>query len=143
MNSARKKKPGDSWRAKRKRPMSHNRRGINITNGRRYMIRKLASVICAIIVFASLLQAHGNATHLMGTVTAVDAQSVTIKDQAGKSIVVTLDKTTKYIRDKKPASTGDLKIGTRVVIDAKMDAKTKAYTAEQIQLGTEAATKKK
>ena len=82
-----------------------------------------------------LLHAHGDATHLMGTVTAVTADTVTIKDTAGKSVVVMLEKTTKYLKDKKAAVIGDLKVGTRVMIQAAMDEKMKMYTAAEVQLG--------
>src|SRR5262245_13107823 len=108
------------------------------------MIKKLT--ICAVtaVLSVGLLLAHGNATHLMGTVTAVGTDTVTIQDKDGKSIVVKLEKDTKYFRNKKPVTVGDMKVGTRVVIDAEMDQKTKMYAAEEIQLGAaEAAATKK
>ena len=93
-------------------------------------------VLCSlnILLSVALLQAHGDATHLMGTVTAVTANTVTIKDTAGKSVVVMLEKTTKYLKDKKAAVIGDLKVGTRVMIQAEMDEKMKMYTAAEVQL---------
>src|SRR5215467_9243058 len=107
------------------------------------MIKKLT--ICAAIAVLSvgLLLAHGNATHLMGTVTAVGKDTVTIQDKDGKSVVVKLDKTTKYFKTKKPATVDEMTVGTRVVIDAQMDQKTKAYSAEEIQLGAAAAAEAK
>ena len=106
------------------------------------MFKQIAISLCAIFVFAALAQAHPGSTHLMGTVTAVDAQTVTIKDKAGKSIVVMLDKSTKYSKDKKPVSNTELKVGMRVVIEAKMDQQMKMYTAEQVQLGAASSTAK-
>jgi len=100
------------------------------------MFRRLLFCVLTLILTAALLFAHGTATHLMGTVTAVANDTVTIKEKAGKSVVVTLEKGTKYFKDKKPAAAGELKVGTRVVIDAKMDEKKKMYAAEEIQLGT-------
>jgi hypothetical protein len=99
------------------------------------MFQKLT--ICMLIALFSVgqLAAHGNATHLMGTVTAVGKDTVTIQDKDGKSVVVMVGKTTKYLKAKKPASIDEMKIGTRVVIDAQMDPKMKMYTAEEIQLG--------
>jgi hypothetical protein len=96
------------------------------------------SIVSALttVLFVGMLLAHGNATHLMGTVTAVGKDSVTIQDKDGKSVVVTLEKDTKYFKAKKPATTADMKVGTRVVIDAEMDQKTKKYSAEEINLGT-------
>src|SRR5215468_5753819 len=106
------------------------------------MFKRIMASTLTILLSACLLLAHGNATHLMGTVTAVANDTVTIKDKDGKSIVVMLEKTTKYFRNKKPATAGDLKVGSRVVIDAEMDQKKKMFTAEEIQLGTTEAAPK-
>jgi len=99
------------------------------------MVKKLAVCVLATLLFAGLLLAHGNATHLMGTVTAVGKDTVTIQDKDGKSVVVTVEKTTKYFKNKKAATIADVTVGTRLVIDAQMDQKTKTYTAEEIQVG--------
>ena len=99
------------------------------------MVKKLTVCVLATLLFAGLLRAHGNATHLMGTVTAVGKDTVTIQDKDGKPVVVTLEKTTKYFKNKKAATVSDMTVGTRVVIDAQMDQKTKMYTAEEIQVG--------
>jgi hypothetical protein len=104
------------------------------------MLNKLIACTVALLLTAGLVLAHGNATHLMGTVTAVGKDTVTIQDKDGKSLVVMLEKTTKYFKSKKPASIDELKIGTRVVIDAEMNEKMKMYSAEEIQLGTANAT---
>jgi len=45
----------------------------------------------------ALLLAHGDATHLAGTVTAVNPTTVTVKLQNGKSETVMLEKVTKYL----------------------------------------------
>jgi hypothetical protein len=99
------------------------------------MLKKLAASACATLLAVGLLVAHGNATHLMGTVTAVGKDTVTIKDKDGKPVNVMLQKTTKYFKNKKAAAAGDLQVGMRVVIDAEMDQKMKMYSAEEIQLG--------
>ena len=54
------------------------------------MLKKLTVCCLTALLFAGLLLAHGNATHLMGTVTAVGKDTVTIQDKDGKSAVVTL-----------------------------------------------------
>src|SRR5437899_9933932 len=87
---------------------------------------------------AGAVVAHGDATDLMGTVTAVSKDTVTIQDKEGKSVVVMLEKATKYFKTKKPVSIDELKIGTRVVIDAQMNEKMKMYSADEIQIGTAA-----
>ncbi len=106
------------------------------------MLKQLAALSAAILLAATMLVAHGDATHLMGTVTAIDAKTVTIKDKDSKSINVMLEKTTKYLENKKAATKDDVKVGARVVIDAKMDEKMKMYKAEEIHIGTAAADAK-
>ena len=76
----------------------------------------------------------------MGTVTAIAKDTVTIQDKDGRSVVVTLDKATKYFKSKKPVTADEMKVGMRVVIDAEMDPKTKMYAAEEIQFGATPAT---
>jgi hypothetical protein len=104
------------------------------------MLNKLTVCAFTLLFSAVTLVAHGNATHLMGTVTAVGKDTVTIQDKDGKSLVVMLEKATKYFKSKKPATVDEMKIGTRVVIDAEMNQKMKMYSAEEIQLGTADAT---
>src|SRR5262244_2089910 len=97
------------------------------------------TLFVSLLLGAAVLLAHG--APLIGTVTAVGKDSITITDKDGKSIVVGLEKTTKYLKEKKPAAMEDIKVGTRVVIDAHMDEKTKSYKAESVQIGVTADTK--
>jgi co-chaperonin GroES (HSP10) len=78
----------------------------------------------------------------MGAVTAVKPDMVTIKTQNGKSEIVALEKTTKYMKDGKQAKSADLKVGDTIMINAKMDAKTKKYAAEEVTLGEKDAKAK-
>src|SRR5437773_397889 len=104
------------------------------------MFKSSVLFVSAVLLLTTLLLAHG--APLMGTVTAVGKDSITITDKTGKSIVVGLEKTTKYLnKDKKPAVMEDLKVGSRVVIDAHMDEKTKSYKAEEVQIGVAADAK--
>jgi len=96
--------------------------------------------LTAVLLMTTLLIAHG--APIMGTVTAVGADSITVTDKAGKTIVIALEKTTKYLKDKKAATMADIKVGTRVVIDAHMDEKTKSYKAEEVQIGAAGADAK-
>jgi hypothetical protein len=105
------------------------------------MRKTLIASALMIAASAALLLAHGNATHIMGTVTAVDDNHLTVKTQEGKSETIMLEKTTKYLTGSKAAALGDLKVGARVVVDAKMDAKMKMYKAEEIKIGAAPAAK--
>ena len=99
------------------------------------MVKELIASTLTILFSAVLLLAHGDATHIMGTVTANDGTHVTVKTQEGKSEIVMLQKTTKYLMGSKAAIAADVKVGTRVVIDAKMDQKVKMYLAEEVKIG--------
>ena len=91
--------------------------------------------LTALLVSGGFILAQTGTTHLMGTVTAVKPDAVTIKMQDGKSEMVMLGKTTKYMKDEKPAKSTDLKVGEMVMINAKMDTKMKMYTAAEVMLG--------
>jgi len=97
------------------------------------MLKKITLCLITFGLLAGLAVAHGDP--IMGTVTAVAADTVTIKDKDNKSAVIMLEKTTKYTLDSKPGKKTDLKVGVRVVIDAHMDAKMKMYNAEEISIG--------
>ena len=99
------------------------------------MLKRSISCLSAVVLSAGLILAQSGATHLMGTVTAVKPDTVTIKMQDGKSEMVMLEKTTKYTKDEKPAKSTDLKVGDSVMINAKMDTKMKMYTADEVMLG--------
>ena len=99
------------------------------------MFRKLTVCALTVLLSVGLVLAHGNATHLMGIVTAIGKDTVTIKDKDGKSVNVMLEKGTKYFKNKKAATLADMTVGMRVMIDAEMDQKMKMYSAEEIQLG--------
>ena len=98
-------------------------------------MKLFATSLLALVISTTLMFAHGNATHIIGTVSAIDGNHVTVKTQEGKSEMVMLEKTTKYLNGSKPAALDALKVGTRVVIDAKMDPKTKMYSAEEVRIG--------
>ena len=102
------------------------------------MLNRLVLCLITIVLFAGLVIAHGDP--IMGTVTAVNPDKFTIKDKNDKDIVIMLEKTTKYMMNDKPAKKTDLKVGSRVVIDAEMNAKMKMYSAEEVTIGTAPAT---
>src|ERR1700752_2713716 len=97
------------------------------------MLKRFVLCLLTVVLFAGLLVAHGDP--IMGTVTAVTNDSITVKGKDNKPIVIMLEKSTKYLMNEKPAKKTDLKEGVRVVIDAHMDAKTKAYAAEEVSIG--------
>ena len=110
---------------------------MNTTTKETQMLKGIVLCSLAVVLCAGLLLAHGDP--IVGTVTAVTADTFTIKDKDNKSVTIMMDKATKYVVNDKPAKKADLKVGARVVIDAEMDKKTKTYSAEEIKIGTAAA----
>ncbi len=98
------------------------------------MLNRIAVLVLAVVLFAGVVLAHGDP--IMGTITAVNNDSFTIKDKANKSVVIILEKGTKFLKNEKAAAKSDLQVGARVIIDAHPDAKTKALTAEEVNIGT-------
>lgn len=99
------------------------------------MFRKLLASLLAILMSAAVLFAHGDATHVMGTVSAIQGDHVTVKLQDGKTQMVMFNTATKYLNGEKAAKKTDVKVGTRVVIDAKMDEKMKMLVATEVRIG--------
>jgi hypothetical protein len=102
--------------------------------------RKGALVLALFLLLASVQAAfaHGGAEHVMGTVSKVSAKSVTVHTTDNKDVQVGLNAKTAYTRDKKKAASTDMKVGDRVMIEAKeVDEK---LVADSVELG--AATSK-
>ena len=99
------------------------------------MLRKILAVIFGIALLGVRLHAQ-QATPITGTITAIEGNHIEIKDQAGKPVIVMLDKNTRYVKSEKPATKADLKVGTVVVIDAKMDDKMKMLAAKEVTIRT-------
>ena len=100
------------------------------------MLKSIAISLITFVFLAGLAIAHGDP--ILGTVTAVASDTVTIKDKDNKPVVIMLEKSTKYLQDGKPAQKTALKVGVRVSIDAHMDTKMKMYNAEEITIGAPA-----
>lgn len=86
------------------------------------------------LVYAATAFAHGGKTHVMGTVSSVDAEHVAVKDREGKTLSIHLTKETKYQKSATPTVIGDLKVGDRVVVDA--TGSEDNLTAIEIRFGT-------
>ena len=65
-----------------------------------------------------LLHAHGGMIHVMGTVTAMTDNSVTVETTDKKTVEVQLTDTTTFLNGSKPGNRKEMKVGDRVVIHA-------------------------
>jgi hypothetical protein len=79
--------------------------------------------------------AHGNMDHILGTVTKIVGNVVTV-EKDGKSTDVVLANSTSYEFGGKAGTQSDLKVGDRVVIHAmKMDGKETAHEVRLVHPG--------
>jgi len=101
------------------------------------MHRTLITIRCllpALILLAITTQAiaHGGFEHVIGTITAVQGNTVTVKTAKG-DVNVTLTPKTEITKDGRKLEPADLKPGTRVVVDIPEGSKDKA--AHSIKVG--------
>ena len=100
------------------------------------MFKKLLAVSITVLMSALLVFAHGDAEHVMGVISAIQGDHVSVKLQDGKTTtMVMLGKDTKYFNGEKKGKKEDVKVGLRVVIDAQMDTKMKMLLASEVRLG--------
>ena len=81
------------------------------------IIAVLALCLGSVIAFA-----HNGVEHVMGTITAMTANSITVDTAKHTAVTVLVDASTKYSHNGAEASMKHLKVGDRVVIDAKENA---------------------
>jgi Cu/Ag efflux protein CusF len=111
-------------------------------NGMRIRIdgfRKGALLLAFFLVLASVQMAFGHegSEHVMGTVTKVSVQSVTVKTTDNKIVEVGLNAKTTCTRDDKKVALSDMKVGDRVMIEAK--EVNEKLVADSVKLGTAAS----
>src|SRR4051812_14486417 len=95
---------------------------IIITKGEVQMnTRRMHSAIAilALIIGAAAAYAHNGVEHVMGTITAITDSSITVDTVKHTAVTVLIDPTTKFTKNDTQSSRNDVKVGDRVVIDAK------------------------
>jgi hypothetical protein len=82
-------------------------------------MKRAILAVYAGLTLATMVWAHGDEQHVMGTVTKIDAMSISVKttDGAVKTVMVTPE--TKFVKNGSMTTLGNLKVGDRVVIHAK------------------------
>src|SRR5437867_10969876 len=80
---------------------------------------KCTVAVGALLVALSVMAlAHGKEKHVMGTVTSISDNSITVETTAKKSITVDVSDKTKFEKSGSPATLKDLKVGDKVVVHA-------------------------
>jgi hypothetical protein len=96
------------------------------------MQRRIA-VAALFVAFAVMALAHGNEEHVMGTVTAVGDNIITVKTTAGKLTEVAITEKTAFSRAGQMVGVKEIKVGDRVVIHARKTGD--RLEATTVQLG--------
>jgi hypothetical protein len=81
-------------------------------------MKQVILLVSIVALAAGAALAHGTALHVMGTVTAMTDDSITVQTKAKEPVTVYTMPDTKYEKSGSVASMKDLKIGARVVIHA-------------------------
>jgi hypothetical protein len=82
----------------------------------RNIASKVVTFVVALIVIAGVAHAHGGKPHLLGTVVALHANHLVVKDKAGKEHTVELNGETKLEKAGKAATRAELVAGVRVAV---------------------------
>ena len=102
----------------------------------------LRAVVLALSVLclSSIASAHGTSQHVLGTVTAIDANHVEVKTQKGATVSVKLTKDTRFKEKGKSKATQPPAVGDRVVIEAMKENQVLTATEVHFSAGKRAAT---
>jgi hypothetical protein len=97
------------------------------------MKARILILIACISLIASAALTHGGEEHVIGIVSKVAPDSITVKT-ASKMVTVAVAPETKFIKSKAAAKIGDLNAGDRVVIHAKEPTEGK-LVADTVEFG--------
>ncbi len=81
-------------------------------------MKRMITLVLVVMLGAGSLLAHGKGQHVMGIVTAMTDNSITVKTTAKDAVIVYTMADTKYEKGGAASSINDLKVGDRVVIHA-------------------------
>ena len=85
---------------------------------RTYQMKRLLLLILTLGIFSGAVYAHNGMVHVMGTVTAINETSISVKAVDGKVRAVALTSGTKYLRRETAVTLKDIKVGDDIVIHA-------------------------
>lgn len=87
------------------------------------------AAMMAVLMISSFAVAHGNEQHVLGTVSQISGNSITVKTVKGQTVTVDVTGRTEFTKSGTKSALSDLKVGDRVVIHAKQNkGKLEAHT---------------
>lgn len=81
-------------------------------------MKRTIAVFALALLLTTIAFAHGNEKHVMGKVTSISDNSITVETTSKKTVTVSLSASTKFQKNGSLAALKDLKIGDKVVIHA-------------------------
>lgn len=96
-------------------------------------MKRLATVVAILMFAAGMLLAHGEPVRIMGTVTAITSDSITVQTVDNKSSKIGVSAQTTFMKSGAAASIKDLKVGDRVVVDGGKEGE--KLDAHQVSFG--------
>ena len=104
-------------------------------------MKQMILLVAMVVLASGIAFAHGKEQHVMGKVTAMTEDSITVQTKAKDPVIVYIMPDTKYEKSGTSASIKDLKVGDRVVIHAaKMNDK---LMATEVRFGAAAPASSK
>ena len=101
-------------------------------------MRRLLTTAISLLIFTALALAHGNEQHVIGVVSVVTQDSITVETLQKQTVTVKLGPNTKFAKGSEPATLNDVKAGQRVVIHAVKSGD--QLTAHTVSIGVAAAS---
>ena len=82
------------------------------------------TLLTLLLCFPVTLWAHGDAIHIMGTVTETTSDSIIVKTTKGETVTIAVDASTTFRRDGIASKTARPKVGDRLIAEGAKDGKT-------------------
>lgn len=96
-------------------------------------MKRTIAVVTLLFALSLTALAHGKEKHVMGTVTNISVNSITVETTAKKSVSVEVTDKTKFEKSGSPANLQDLKVGDKVVVHA--DVSGTKLVANEVHFG--------
>jgi hypothetical protein len=81
-------------------------------------MKRSLTLIFLLLAFAILALAHGKEQHVLGSVTKITPNEITVKTVKNEIVTIALTEKTEFNKGNTKATLNDLKVGDRVVIHA-------------------------
>lgn len=96
-------------------------------------MKRAIAVTTLLLALSVMAFAHGKEKHVMGKVTSVSDNSITVETTAKQSVTVEVNDKTKFEKSGAAATLKDLKVGDKVVIHA--DSEGGKLMASEVHFG--------